>query len=95
MLPRVRCHPALKAVGAVSLLVATSACSDGWRLEGSKTAADVSSDDEGAAIKPPSGELAEVVRETEPSAAFMLDGKPFCFVGTDQYYLRCHRRSRR
>ena len=86
MQPRVRSHRVAKTASiALTLLAATSACGDGWRLKGSKTAADVQSSEE--PIEPPSGELTQVVRETKPSAAFMLDGAPLCFVGTNQYYL--------
>lgn len=69
----------------VSLLLSAvlTACS-GWQLKGSKTpdAQPIST------IAPLQDKKPEAIfPETKPSAPFLLDGKPFCFQGSNNYYM--------
>jgi mannan endo-1,4-beta-mannosidase len=83
---RVRALPKPREAARLRLLwtaaLVLSAASGCLRLQ---RAAEPSSPDELGAED--HGELLHPVENTEPAPTFVLDGKPFCFKGTNNYYL--------
>lgn len=82
---RARCARQRLARSGGALLVsgALAACS-GWQLKGAKAPEQHAVP---TLVPLKDKQPDEVVRETKQSAPFLLDGKPFCFQGSNNYYL--------
>jgi mannan endo-1,4-beta-mannosidase len=70
--------------GAATLLAGLLCACSGWQLKSGKALATTPA----TVLAPLADETpAAVVPETKPSAPFLLDEKPFCFQGSNNYYL--------
>jgi mannan endo-1,4-beta-mannosidase len=76
-----------RVFAALALALAANACT-GWRLKGSNSPAGEAVQERELTVKPlePRKGLAPTATN-EPGAVFLLDGKPMCFHGSNNYYL--------
>lgn len=72
-------------MGALALALAATGCGPGWALQGSRSATEAKQQ----ATPRPDARKSPVSFEkaTDVAGIFLLDGKPMCFLGSNNYYL--------